>query len=82
MRTGVCSPSRAKPPDHRQSVELRQHAVDDKHVVIAFARQRMAVLAVGRMIGDVPRFPQRPDEIGGGVSVVLDEQNAHLCFIH
>ena len=38
--------ARAKRSDERQAVPLRQHAVDDQHVVAAGKRQREALLAI------------------------------------
>ncbi|MDF9790544.1 hypothetical protein M2440_001245 [Methylorubrum extorquens] len=61
----------------RKPVELRQHAIDDQHVVIALTGERIAVEAVARMVHRVPGFPERFDQIGGGLAVVLDDEQAH-----
>ena len=72
------SPRFAEVLDDRQAVALRQHAVDDDHVVAALRRHRGAALAVGAMLGDVAGFPERLAQIGGGLVVVLDDQDAHF----
>ena len=64
--------------DDRQAVPLGQHPVGDDHVVAALRRHRGAALAVGAMIGDVAGFPERLAEIGGGLVIVLDDQDAHF----
>jgi hypothetical protein len=63
--------------DDRKPVELRQHAIDDQHVVLAVKRERQALLAVGRAIGDMADLAERLDQIIGGVAVVLDDEKAH-----
>ena len=67
----------AQRADHRESVALGQHAVDDQHVILAVERHRQAVLAVGGGVGDMADFAERLDQIVGGVAVVLDDQKAH-----
>ena len=61
----------------RETVALRQHAIDDQDVVLAVERERLALLAVGGVIGDVADFAKRLDQIVGGVAIVLDNQKAH-----
>ena len=55
-----------------------EHPVGDDHVVAALGRHCRATLAVPAMLGDVARFPKRLAEIGGGLVVVLDDQDAHF----
>ena len=63
--------------DDRKPVALGQHAVDDQHVVNAFARQCQAFIAIGGMIGDVAALGQSLDQPGSGVAVVFNDQNSH-----
>ena len=63
--------------DQRQAVELRQHAVDDQHIVVAVERHAEAVLAVAGAIGDVPGLAEGFDQIVGRVAVVFDNEQAH-----
>ena len=63
--------------DHRQPVELRQHAVDDQHVVLAVEREGEALLAVGGQIGDMADLAERLGQIVRGVAIVFDDQEAH-----
>ncbi len=71
----------AQRADHRQAVALGQHAVDDQHVVVAVERQREAVLAVGRLVGDVADLAEGLDEVVRGVAVVFDDEQAHgVCW--
>ena len=72
-------PFSRKRADHRQAVALRQHAVDDQHVVVAGLGKRQAFLAVAGEIGDVTDLAKRLDQIVGGLAVVFDDQKAHLA---
>ena len=56
---------------------MRQHAVDDQHVVGAVERQREPVLAVGGPVRHVADLAERLDEIFRGVAVILDDEQAH-----
>ena len=67
----------AKGAHEREAVELRQHAVDDEDIVLAALRHGIAVEAVGRVVGDMPCLAERLDEVGGRLTVVLDDQNTH-----
>ena len=77
MSAGVSMPLPRRVADHRQAVELGQHAVDDQHVVLAVQRQREALLAVGREIGHVADLAEGLDQVVGGVAVVFDDQETH-----
>jgi hypothetical protein len=44
----------AKRADQRETIELRQHPIDDEHVVVAALRQRVTVEPVGGVVGNVP----------------------------
>ena len=57
--------------------QLRQHAIDDQHVVLAVERHRQALLAVGRLIGDMADLAECLHQIIGGVAVVFDDEKAH-----
>src|ERR1700692_3270090 len=63
--------------DDGQAVALGQHAVDDQHLVLAVERQRLAFLAVGRLIGDMADLAERLDQIIGRVAIVLNDEKAH-----
>src|SRR3984957_19079660 len=63
--------------DDGQAVALRQHAVDDQHVVLAVERHGLAFLAVGRLVGDMADLAERLDQVFGRVAVVLDDEKAH-----
>ena len=67
----------AQGPDHRQPVELGQHAVDDQHVVLAVERLREPFLAVGGEVGHMPDLAEGLDQIVGGIAVVFDDQETH-----
>src|SRR5919107_1843529 len=67
----------AKGAHEGEAVELRQHAVDDEDIVLAARRHGIAVEAVGRVVGDMPCLAERLNEVGGGLAVVLDDQNTH-----
>ena len=63
--------------DHRQAVELGQHAVDDQHVVLAVERVGEALLTVGRQIGDVADLAKGLGQVVGGIAIVFDDQETH-----
>ena len=63
--------------DHRQTVALGQHAIDDQHVVVAVAGQRQALLAVRRLVGDVADLAEGLGEVVGSVAVVFYDEQAH-----
>ena len=66
QRRRVGRPSRAGVPITRQAVALRQHAVDDQHVVLPPDREREPLLAVGGEIRDVADLAKRLDQVVGG----------------
>ena len=68
--------------DDRQAVALRQHAVDDQHVVAAIRRHRRTGIAVGGVVGHVSRLAQRLGKVGRGFLVVLDQKYPHGVTIH
>ena len=63
--------------DQAQSVEARQHPVDDQHVVVAGARHLETVLAVVGELGAVVRLAQSALHELGGLAIVLDDEHAH-----
>ena len=63
--------------DDGQAVALGQHAVDDQHVVLAVECQRLAFLAVGRLVGNMADLAERLDQIIGRVAIVLNDEKAH-----
>ena len=63
--------------DQREPVHARQHAVDDQRVIAAGGRHEEPVAPFGGMIDDIAAFAQPLDDIGGGLAVVLDDQNFH-----
>ncbi len=67
----------AQGADHREPVELRQHAIDDQDVVLAVHRQREPLLAVGGEVGNVPDLAEGLDQIVGGIAIVFDDQQTH-----
>src|SRR5262249_58544535 len=67
----------AQRADQGQAVELRQHAVDDEHIVLAVKRQREAFLAVEGLIGNVADFAKRLGEIIRSVVIILDDEQTH-----
>src|SRR6202051_2086441 len=66
--------------DDGKAVALRQHAVDDQHVVLAVERQRLAFLAVGRLVGNMADLAERLDQIIGRVAIVLNNEKAHAVL--
>ena len=68
---------RAQGGDDRQPVEARQHAVDDHGVEAAVARAFEAVAAFVGVVHAMAAFGQALQQIGGGLAVVLDQQDAH-----
>src|SRR5205807_7259451 len=67
----------AQRSDHRKSVELRQHPVDNEHVIIAFAGKRETVLAIDRYVGDMTNLAESFGEVVGGGTIVFNDQQAH-----
>ncbi len=67
----------AQGADERETIELRQHAVDHQHVVIAGLGHGIAVEAVRRMVRHVARFPECLDQVGRRLLVVFDDENPH-----
>ena len=67
----------AQRADHGQSVALRQHAIDDQHVVGVGPGKLEAGLAVARVFGHVTGLFQRASEEGRSLLIVLDHQHTH-----
>src|SRR5262249_3135607 len=65
---------------HREAVQLRQHAVDDEHVVAAVKAERKPLLAVDRVIGHMADLAKRLNEIVGRVTIILDDEQAHGSY--
>ncbi len=63
--------------DHRKPIALGQHAVDDQDVVLPVERERQALLAIRRLIGDMADLPEGPGDVVGGVAVVFYDEEAH-----
>ena len=68
---------RAKAADQRQTVEFRQHSIDNQHVIGAVLGHGITLKAVARDIGRVPGFRERFGEVARSFRVVLDHQDAH-----
>ena len=63
--------------DHAETVEPRQHQVDDDDVGLALERQRQTFFSVSSDVDGIARFPQAPcDEVGYG-PIVLDDEGVH-----
>ena len=67
----------AQARDQRQPVHLRQHAIDEQHVIVAVARARIAGEAVRRMLRDMALLAKSLDEIVARLAIVFDNENAH-----
>jgi hypothetical protein len=63
--------------DHRKTVELRQHAIDDEHVETTTAGHFEAILAVIGKLDLMTRFSQAPLHEEGGLAIVFDNEHAH-----
>ena len=59
--------------DDGEAVNLRQHAIDDQHVVHGFERQAQPFLAVGGMVGDMAGLGQALHQPAGSFAVVFDD---------
>ena len=71
----------AQRADQRQPVHLRQHAIDDGHVITAFDRHVVSGDAIVGEIDDMARLAKRLGEIGRRVAVVFDDEDAHGGYI-
>ncbi len=60
--------------DQRQSVELRQHAIDDQQVVARRACRRQPAGAVSAVLDRVAGLAQPAAHVAGGLDVVFDQQ--------
>src|SRR5207249_54505 len=67
----------AQCPYDGEAIDLRQHPVDDQHVVLALERLRQAFLSIGRKIGDMADFAKCLDKVIGSIAIVFDDQKAH-----
>ena len=74
-------PLAAQRTDNAEPVELRQHAVNDQHVVLAFERLREPLLAVAGELGNVANLAERLHEVVGGITIVFDNQQTHSASI-
>src|ERR1700678_848294 len=63
--------------DELQPIDLRQHAIDDGHVIGSRQRKRETDLAVGRVVDDVTRFLETVHQIALRLEVVFNDKNAH-----
>ena len=63
--------------DELQPIELRQHAIDDGHVVGSRQRQRETDLAVGGVVDDVTRFLETVHQIALRLEIILNDENPH-----
>ena len=70
-------PSTAQLLHHRETVEARQHAVDDEDVVAAVLGHGEARLAIAGEVGGMPALLQRLLKELCRLSVVFDHQDAH-----
>ena len=66
--------------DDRQPIALGQHAVDDKHLVVAVLGQGETIFTIGRVLGNVADFAEGFDQIVRGVAVVFDNEQAHASL--
>ena len=67
--------------DERKAVALRQHDVDDGHVVRRLQRRAHAALAVGGMVNDEAGLAQAAcDEIGNR-GIVFDDEGPHRSVL-
>ena len=75
-------PTRAAQGAHEaEAVEAGQHPVDDHHVVIFRRGLEQAVASIGKAIDAVALLGKAVGDIGRGVAVILDDQDAHgLCL--
>src|SRR5262249_51231383 len=66
--------------DDGQSIEARQHAVDDEDVVAPIGGELAARRAIGRMIDDMAEFAQPLGDVGRRIGGILDQQylQSHL----
>ena len=70
-------PDGAQRPHQRETIEAREHAIDDEDVVDLVHGLRQAVAAVGHGLGNVPLLREPVRDIGGGLGIVLDDKDAH-----
>ena len=68
---------RAQRGDERKAVHLRQHAVDDGHIIAALMGEIVARDAVGGVVDGMAGLAERLDEIARGVAIVFDDEDAH-----
>src|SRR5208282_3804209 len=67
----------AQGADDGKPIALRQHAIDDQHVVLTVERKRQAFLAIGGLVGDMADLAERLDEIIGRVAIIFNNEKAH-----
>jgi hypothetical protein len=60
-----------------QTVDARQHAIDDHDLMTSFHRQVQSLPALGGMVNRMTAFPETLDQVVCGVGIVLDDQNVH-----
>ena len=63
--------------NHRETVSLREHQVDDGDIVGVIQRHLQALLAVGGVVDGVARFAQTSRHEVRDRLVILDDQRAH-----
>ena len=78
-RTGVLTPAGAHRLDDGEAVDARQHAVDDQQLVALVGGERQAFAAVGDAVDDMAVLAQPVGDVGGGIGIVLDQQDLHVA---
>src|SRR5436309_2412930 len=60
---------------------LKKHGVGDEYVMDLLMGKRQERLAVSGMVGQMTALSQALEEPGGGLSIILDHQDAHMVKI-
>ena len=60
-----------------EPVQLRQHAVDDQHVIVGARGHEQSLPAVTGVIDDRPRLTQGLAEVADHLVVIFDQEHAH-----
>src|SRR5690606_25540366 len=66
-----------QPLHERKAVELREHDVDDRRVVLRRLREKKSRLTVGGMIDGIARLLESPDQEAGDLGVIFDNEQTH-----
>ncbi len=77
MTIGIHRPRCSKPARHFESIETRQHRIEDHDPVLVLSRHPHRVRTVGRHIHRVTLFLEASLDQAGHPGLVLNDQKAH-----